>query len=144
LRECQEADLGVLGALYYRSYPPGVAGTDVTEATADIAAAVAGEYGELWVAASPLVMVDAQLAGAIQVVRRAPWPDTPDCPFVIELFVAPEHRRQGLARLLLHEAMTVVAAAAAAEIALRVAEDNVAARGLYASLGFSEWAGSGR
>lgn len=142
VRECSPDDVPALGELYLRSYPPGVAGADLAEATADIAAAFAGEYGDLWHDASPVVTCDGELVAAIQVVGRAPWDDTPDCPFVIELFVAPEQRHRGLARLLLYGAMTVISAAGAAELALRVEEDNAAARGLYASLGFGEW-GSG-
>ncbi len=47
VRECRAADVPELGQLYLRSYPPGVAGADLVAATADIAAAFAGEYGEL-------------------------------------------------------------------------------------------------
>lgn len=139
LRTGRAADVPALGELYLRSYPPGVAGADLAEATADIASAVAGEYGDLWPEASPVVIGDGRIVAAIQVVRRAPWADTPDCPFAIELFVAPEHRRHGLARLLLHRSMAVLSLAGQAELALRVAEDNEAARDLYRSLGFREW-----
>jgi len=63
------------------------------------------------------------------VVERAPWPDTPDCPFIVELFSAPTQRRLGIGRLLL-------ASSANLTIALRVAENNVAALALYRGLGF--------
>lgn len=139
LRTAEPAELDSLGRPYHRSHPPGVAGADADEAVADIAAAGAGEYGKLWVDASPVVLIDDELAGGVQVVRRAPWPDTPDCPFVIELFVAREHRPSGLARLLLHRAMSVVAAAGAAKLALRVDDDNAPAWALYACLGLREW-----
>ncbi|CAN5187311.1 hypothetical protein BH20ACT5_BH20ACT5_06050 [soil metagenome] len=141
LRAADVADVPALGGLYPRSYPPGVAGADLTDAIADITAAFGGEYGELCLAASPVLIHDGAMIGAIQVVHRAPWPATPDCPFAIELFVAPEWRRRGLARLLLHRSMTALAATGAAQLALRVDAANTPARALYAALGFGEWSG---
>ena len=72
-------------------------------------------------------------------VTRAPWSDTPDCPFVIELFTAGEQRRRGIARALMHRVLAEAAAAGASAVALRVAVDNPAARALYAGLGVVRW-----
>lgn len=137
LRPCTADDVEPLGRRYFDSYDPGVAGATVDEATADIRAAFGGEYGELWPAAS-LVATSGEggIAAAVQVVRRAPWPDTPDCPFVIELFTAPEHRRRGLARALL---AGVLAVTDRREVALRVSADNGPALALYRDLGFRDW-----
>lgn len=137
LRPCTADDVEPLGRRYFDSYDPGVAGATVDEATADIRAAFGGEYGELWPAAS-LVATSGEsgIAAAVQVVRRAPWPDTPDCPFVIELFTAPEHRRRGLARALL---AGVLAVTDRREVALRVSADNEPALALYRDLGFRDW-----
>ena len=67
-------------------------------------------------------------------VERAPWPDTPDCPFIVELFTAPTQRRLGIGRLLLESSADVTTA-------LRVAENNVAALALYRGLGFRHASG---
>ena len=44
------------------------------------------------------------LVGAILVVRESPWDDPPDGPFVVDLMVAPEYRRRGIATALVAEA----------------------------------------
>jgi ribosomal protein S18 acetylase RimI-like enzyme len=65
------------------------------------------------------------------VVDRAPWPNTPDCPFIIELFTAPAVRRQGLAKTLLTTCLQHPTA-----FALQVATDNTPAVDFYESLSF--------
>ena len=52
------------------------------------------------------------------------------------LAVHPDHRRQGLARLLLHVALALAHRHGATAAYLEVRESNRAARALYASLGF--------
>jgi len=52
--------------------------------------------------------------------------------------VHPEHRRQGLARLLLRAAIDRARDAGAETVFLEVRESNQAARALYARLGFTE------
>lgn len=134
VRACSPDDIERLGDLYFDSYDPGEASATPEEAVADIRAAFAGGYGELWPAASPVATTaDGGLVAAIQVVRRAPWPDTPDRPFVVELFTARAHRRRGLARALIAGALAVVGGAG---LALRVSADNAAALRLYRDLGF--------
>lgn len=140
LRPTRHSDVHALGQLYFDSYDPGQASASLPEAIADIEASFTGDYGQLWPDASLVATAGGQqLAAAILVVRRAPWPDTPDCPFVIELFTARQHRRLGLARCLLRGAIDVVAADGARTLALRVADDNAGALGLYRSLGFRQW-----
>lgn len=142
LRPSRPTDLESLGALYFHSYEPGQACASLAEATADIRAAFAGEYGELWPQASLVaVTADRQIIAAIQIVKRAPWPDTPDCPFIIELFSARAHRRRGVARSLVLGALTVLANAGRPQLALRVSADNHPALHLYRSLGFQDWPG---
>jgi len=135
LRACSPGDVEPLGDLYFASYDPGRASATREEAVADIRSAFAGGYGELWPEASLVATTTAagDPVAAIQVVRRAPWPDTPDCPFVIELFTARAHRRRGLARALIVAALDAVGHT---EIALRVSADNHAALALYRGLGF--------
>jgi ribosomal-protein-alanine N-acetyltransferase len=55
---------------------------------------------------------------------------------ILTLAVAPEQRRQGIARSLLEEALAEAGRRGATEIFLEVAENNAAARRLYASAGF--------
>jgi len=128
LRTPTRADTTDLGRLYFESYEPGVACATEEEAIDDITATFDGAYGPLSADWSWLAVSGEHLIGALLVVDRAPWPDTPDCAFIIELFTAPSHRRQGLARALL--------ATATPQVALRVSDDNVAARRLYESVGF--------
>ncbi len=139
LRVCQSSDLEALGRLYLAAYDPGVACASLAEAVADIGAAFAGDYGALGPAASPLIHHRGAPVAAMLTVRRAPWPDTPDCPFVIELFTDRAHRRRGLARALLAHCRAATHAAGEPALALRVAADNAPARALYASLGFRPW-----
>jgi len=143
VRPCELTDVGDLGTLYFDSYDPGVACATVTEAIADIRAAFNGDYGQLWPAASLVVTTaGAELAAAVQVVVRAPWEDTPDCPFVIELLTGRGHRRRGLARALLRSSMSVIADAGHQHVGLRVDERNASALAVYRQLGFRRWPGA--
>lgn len=57
---------------------------------------------------------------------------------VLTLAVRPAARRRGVARRLTGQAMARAAALGATRLFLEVAEDNAAARALYAALGFAE------
>ncbi len=161
LRPPTLSDTSALAALYFTAYPAGIACATLDEATEDIRATFAGANGDFWPAASALIesgTIPAQavtpklnephdscpgpaptLAAAIVTVHRAPWEDVPDCPFVIELFTAPSHRRQGLARATLSHALAATLAVGYHALALRVASDNTPARSLYGRLGFTPW-----
>ena len=130
LRPPAVTDAEPLAQLYYESYDPGVAAATPEEAFEDIARTFDGGYGVLTPELSRLAWHDDQLVGAVLVVERAPWPDTPDCPFIIELFTARSHRHQGIAKLLLSECSEVT-------VALRVDDGNAPALALYRSMGFS-------
>ena len=139
-------DASALAALYFAAYPPGVACATLAEAEEEIRATFAGDYGAIRADASALIAhrppgrtAAPTLAAAILTVHRAPWEGTPDCPFVIELFTAPAHRRQGLARIALSYVRNAALASGGAAIALRVAADNTPALALYRSLGFVPW-----
>jgi N-alpha-acetyltransferase 10/11 len=131
LRPPAVEDAPLLGKLYFEAYDAGVAAATEREALEDIELTFAGEYGVLAPNLSRLAWDGDQLVGALLVVERAPWPDTPDCPFIIELFTARSHRRQGIAKVLLSVCADVT-------VALRVQGDNVAALALYRSTGFGE------
>ncbi len=138
LRPSTAEDLGQIAALYYRSYEPGIACATEEEAAAEVSASFAGDYGEYLHDASPVVLSGSTVLAAIMTVKRAPWDHTPTCPFIIDLFTAPEHRRGGLASALLGAAATA-AAAHDESIALRVEDQNTAAIALYEALGFRRW-----
>lgn len=131
LRPPAVEDAVALGKLYFEAYDAGVAAATEREALEDIELTFAGGYGVLAPHLSRLAWNGDQLVGALLVVERAPWPDTPDCPFIIELFTARSHRRQGIAKFLLSECANT-------SIALRADEKNTPAVTLYRSLGFQE------
>jgi ribosomal protein S18 acetylase RimI-like enzyme len=133
LRTPTRADTSDLGRLYFESYDPGVACATEEEAIEDIIATFDGTYGPLSLTNSFLAVAGDALVGAVLVVDRAPWPDTPDCPFIIELFTAPTWRRQGLATALLTACLQQPTA-----FALRVQADNTPALELYKGLGFQK------
>lgn len=56
---------------------------------------------------------------------------------ILTLAVRPEARRRGAGRALVSAAMAAATAAGAARMLLEVAEDNAAARALYAAAGFA-------
>lgn len=80
---------------------------------------------------------DAVVATALS-VWRAPWPDTPDAPFVVELFTDPAHRRRGHAERLLAAVACAGSVAGQHVIGLRVAASNGPALSLYGSVGFHQ------
>ena len=136
-RPVAPSDVEELGALYFRAYDPGVASATLDDAVRDIQASFDGEYGSLWLPASEVIHRSGEIVAAILTVHRAPWPDTPQCPFVIELFVDRAHRRRGLARVLVERCLVAAAAASEAGVALRVDAANAAALGLYRAVGFA-------
>jgi ribosomal protein S18 acetylase RimI-like enzyme len=68
--------------------------------------------------------------------REAIWADALEC-YLAELYVVPDRRGQGLGRALMEAAMETARAEGATHMDLGTSEDDVAARGLYESLGFS-------
>jgi ribosomal protein S18 acetylase RimI-like enzyme len=68
--------------------------------------------------------------------RKSVWTATLDC-YLEELYVVPPLRGQGVGRTLLREAMKAARAEGAAHIELGTSEDDVAARALYESEGFT-------
>jgi ribosomal protein S18 acetylase RimI-like enzyme len=140
VRPSEPADINPLAELYFASCQPRAEVATPKQARVEMAASFAGDFGELWLELS-FVACHTQhgLTSAIQVVRRAPWDDTPPGPFVIELFTSPDHRRQGLGRHLLAEALRGAAEAGEKVIGLRVESENTTAVSLYRDLGFTDW-----
>ena len=138
VRPMTRADVGAVGRLYFAAYPPGVAGETVEEATADVAASLAGEYGSFRRDASLVAEIGDELAAAVVVVDDPPWDDVPPGPFVIDLFTGDAHRGRGIGRALMTQAMHACAMAGARRMMLRVESSNAPALALYRSLGFVE------
>lgn len=68
--------------------------------------------------------------------RPAIWDDALEC-YLAELYVVPGRRGEGLGRALMEAAMEVARAQGATHMDLGTGEDDVVARALYESLGFS-------
>lgn len=73
---------------------------------------------------------------AILRFRPSIWTTSLEC-YIAELYVRPARRRQGLGRALMVEALALARAKGADYIDLGTSEDDVGARALYESLGFS-------
>lgn len=136
-------DVTTLGSLYWDSYPKGVAAVDLEDAVEEMEGVFEGEYGTPLEPAC-LVAVDTasgELVGCIQTVTEAPWDGVPQGPFIIELFVHPDHRRRGLGICLLLSAAAACHEAGFEELALNALEETSAeAIHLYRRLGFVELA----
>jgi ribosomal protein S18 acetylase RimI-like enzyme len=68
--------------------------------------------------------------------RPAIWTDALEC-YLAELYVVPQHRGRGLGRALMQAAIDCARARGASHMDLGTGEDDVVARALYESLGFS-------
>lgn len=110
--------------LYLASYPPHVGAADIDEAIAEVDATYAGDFGQLITDASPVALHDGQAVGSIQVVHRSPWDPDLNCPFIIELFVRPGARGQGIARALLTRAAIACQQLGETQIALRTSDEG--------------------
>jgi GNAT superfamily N-acetyltransferase len=140
LRPQESTDALALGALYWNSYPRGAAAIDLEDAVEEMEGVFAGEYGTPVEAASLVVVDDTGLLiGCVQTVTSPPWEGIPAVPFVIELFVHPDHRRRGLGTLLLLAAGQACHEQGWESLALNVQEETSAeAVHLYRRLGFTE------
>ncbi|HEV2772543.1 MAG TPA: GNAT family N-acetyltransferase [Thermoleophilaceae bacterium] len=68
--------------------------------------------------------------------RAALWKEALDC-YLEELYVVPDRRGQGLGRALMQGAIDLARREGATRMELGTSEDDVAARALYESLGFT-------
>jgi ribosomal protein S18 acetylase RimI-like enzyme len=77
-------------------------------------------------------------AAGLAVLRFRPslWTDALEC-YLAELYVVPDRRGQGLGRALMNAAIELARRIGADHIELNTSEDDVAARSLYESLGFT-------
>jgi ribosomal protein S18 acetylase RimI-like enzyme len=72
--------------------------------------------------------------------RAGIYDGAPEC-YLAELYVVPEQRGRGIGRSLMESALDLARAEGAAYMDLGTSEADVAARGLYESLGFSRRGG---
>jgi ribosomal protein S18 acetylase RimI-like enzyme len=77
---------------------------------------------------------------AVMRFRPSIWIEGLEC-YLAELYVVPELRGKGRGRALMEAAMELARAEGAGYMELNTAEDDVAARALYESLGFSRTEG---
>ncbi|MGH2848595.1 MAG: GNAT family N-acetyltransferase [Thermoleophilaceae bacterium] len=73
---------------------------------------------------------------ALMRFRPSLWMEKLDC-YLEELYVVPDLRGQGLGRAIMEAAIELAREKGAGDMHLGTGEDDVAARGLYESLGFS-------
>ena len=100
--------------------------------------ALAQRVRELLAAGDTVVLVGGAGPDGLAVLRfrLSIWTEGLEC-YLAELYVVPERRGQGLGRALMEEAIEVARAEGANYMDLGTSEDDVAARALYESLGFS-------
>jgi N-alpha-acetyltransferase 10/11 len=137
VRPIAETDIPALAEMYLRAYGPAAVGSP-GDAVAEMRSAFDGTWGVLWPEASPAAWRGDELAGVVQSVRRPSMDDAPECPWLIEVFTDPRHRRAGIARALVAVACRAMEAAGESRVGLTVDDHNMAALALYRSLGFSE------
>ena len=109
LRPSSQADVSALAELYARAYD---LGSDAYgPAVAEMESAFDGTWGALWPEASPVAWMGSKPVAVVQTVRRPAWEGAPDCPWLIEVFTDPDHRRGSFARTLVRVACAVIAEA---------------------------------
>lgn len=135
IRPAVADDVTALASAYLTAYDPPVV-SNQAEAIAEVTSTFDGAWGELWPEASPAAWIGDDLVGVVQTVRRPSWDGAPDYPWIIEVFVAPPHRRTGLARTLIMVACGALRDAGEPRIGLTVDQQNAPAVHLYETTGF--------
>jgi ribosomal protein S18 acetylase RimI-like enzyme len=100
--------------------------------------ALAERIRQLLAGGDTIVVVGGEGPDGLAVLRFRPgiWTQNLEC-YLAELYVVPDRRGRGLGRALMEAAMDVAREQGADYMDLGTSEDDVAARGLYESLGFS-------
>jgi ribosomal protein S18 acetylase RimI-like enzyme len=99
--------------------------------------ALSARVRELLAADTTVLLVGKPPVGlAVLRFRPSIWTDGLEC-YLAELYVVPERRGQGLGRALMEAAMELARVRGATHMDLGTSDDDVAARALYESLGFS-------
>jgi ribosomal protein S18 acetylase RimI-like enzyme len=100
--------------------------------------ALADRVRELLASGEIMVLLGGTEPHGLAVLRFRPsiWTSALEC-YLAELYVVPERRGQGLGRALMEAAIDFARQQGADHMDLGTSEDDVAARALYESLGFS-------
>ncbi len=100
--------------------------------------ALAERFRELLAGGDTIVLLGGPGPDGIAVLRLRPaiWTTQLEC-YLAELYVVPGKRGHGLGRALMEEAMDTARAEGATYMDLGTSEDDMAARNLYESLGFT-------
>ena len=131
VRRAERADAEAIGRLLhdfnteYEDFTPGPA-------------KIAERVRELLAARDTVVLLAGDGPDGLAVLRfRASiWIDALEC-YVAELYVVPDKRGRGIGRALMEEVLDVARREGAGHIELNTSDDDVAARALYESLGFT-------
>ena len=131
VRRAGRSDAETIGRLlhdFHREYDEPTPGPD----------AVADRVRELLAAEEIFVLLGGTEPCGVAVLRFLPalWTTAFDC-YVEELYVAPDRRGRGLGRALMNISLGLAREKGADQIVLGTSEDDIAARALYESLGFS-------
>ena len=99
---------------------------------------IAGRVCELLAGGDTIVLLADEGPDGLAVLRfrRSIWIDALEC-YLAELYVVPDKRGRGIGRALMNEVLEVARAEGAGHIELNTSDDDVAARALYESLGFT-------
>ncbi len=100
--------------------------------------AIAERVRELLATGQTTVLLGGSGPHGLALLRFRPglWTEALEC-YLSELYVVPDRRGHGLGRALMEAAIEVARGEGAGHIELGTSEDDVAARALYESLGFS-------
>jgi len=131
VREAEPADAEIIGRLLHDF------NTEFGEPTPG-PIALADRIRQLLRAGETKVLLGGREPVGLAVLRFRPsiWTKGLEC-YLAELYVAPERRGRGLGRALMEAAIRLARAEGADYMDLGTSEDDVAARALYESLGFS-------
>ncbi len=131
VRRADAADADAIGQLLYDF------NTEFNEPTPS-PSALAQRVRQLLAADEITVLLGGLGPDGIAVLRFRPaiWTETLEC-YLAELYVVPRRRGEGLGRALMEAAIELARAKGADHMDLGTSEDDVAARALYESLGFS-------
>ncbi len=136
LRNPTPSDVPALGDLMWHAYrgtpDQDDAGADVAAATSEIELTFGGEHGTFVPTASFVAEDDEGRPAAASLVTL--WQGV---PLLAYLFTSPDHLGRGLGRRLVAASMHALADQGHEVLSLAVTEDNVRARGLYESMGFT-------
>ena len=99
---------------------------------------IAERVRELLAGGDTVVLLAGEGPDGLAVMRFRPsiWIDALEC-YLAELYVVPDKRGRGIGRALMDEVFAVAREEGAGHIELNTADDDVAARALYESLGFT-------